>query len=939
MPHQEEGVRRILHAWLEDTVWDGKDTLSPLRSFLLFDEPGLGKTRQALTAIARLLERGIVGPYLVCSVKAVIPQWIDEIERHFGNTLQVCDLSKDTTRIDSLTGSSVAIVSFSTMGTWFAYEMSRPLVPAARVDRVVRGLDYSESAVLETYIRYTILHGKTKQPFASERKTARVYGLFDTMWTVVVFDEIHLLTNTGTSQTRAARYLNATYRLGLSGTPLRNSGRDMITLLKYPLDIRGADFSTVSSFSAGDYATTLLTKATFGRLKKDVPEVAATLRERDAESENIIVSWSDDLVARDQYLAIRDSSTKTLEELARMQKMPGESRSAFNLRKKQATTNAWSIVHRLQQTCLHRNIIDMTLELETATGWPVWSPQTHPQFPPWFRQKIFVTLLCLKRAVPPGVLDKNMRKMICGYLAMGEEHAVQPSPKMLMFMQIYHHMLGEGRNKIIAASESRVFLERILMPYLQTNGIGCVLYAGGSDKAKHAALSSFKDEPTCHVLCLVKQAGAHGLNLQFCNYLVQFDPHWNASRDEQAVQRIHRMGQQHNVHIFKLWMYGSIDMAIRAMQEAKIEAINNWTRKGDGVRNLDICSLHLREQDKVHVNDEALKVRRFQFVQSTVQKVIIPAPAPMPRKLMRIDQHSQRWWLGTDTATGQCLYTKLQEIKESPNLSGWTKTLYDIRVPMEFPVPSKFATTPGPVANVSWPHVVVSFAPHKNGFPADIIVMKGTYTYAHQLDVYIYHDWYGRVYIDSVTAMPCYVDQMLIENCTAVRLMPGQILSLHHTTSDVSTITYHYSDQQEQQMPLYAHQQRVNRVAAIVRMKLTRGVLVSYLGQLGVARDAHNIMLADEDDGIVREISRMDLSLAPPIGFIGEPIAIGGMPCVITAPCEAVDANGNRHLFQLHEPFRVGSMLPNEEYKRRGGIAKHPVADMESEAKRAKTSE
>jgi SNF2 family DNA or RNA helicase len=35
--------------------------------------------------------------------------------------------------------------------------------------------------------------------------------------------------------TRAVALVNAQYRLGLSGTPIMNSGKEMITLLKYNL--------------------------------------------------------------------------------------------------------------------------------------------------------------------------------------------------------------------------------------------------------------------------------------------------------------------------------------------------------------------------------------------------------------------------------------------------------------------------------------------------------------------------------------------------------------------------------------------------------------------------------------------------------------------------------------------------------------------------------
>src|SRR5690606_27102133 len=41
--------------------------------------------------------------------------------------------------------------------------------------------------------------------------------------------------------------------------------------------------------------------------------------------------------------------------------------------------------------------------------------------------------------------------------------------------------------------------------------------------------------------------GAEGLNLQFCNVVVNFDLPWNPQRIEQRIGRCHRYGQEHDV--------------------------------------------------------------------------------------------------------------------------------------------------------------------------------------------------------------------------------------------------------------------------------------------------------------------------------------------------------------------------------------------------------
>ena len=78
------------------------------------------------------------------------------------------------------------------------------------------------------------------------------------------------------------------------------------------------------------------------------------------------------------------------------------------------------------------------------------------------------------------------------------------------------------------------------------------------------------------------------------------DPHFNNAVDEQAVQRIVRIGQEREVRIYKLFMEGSIDEALRQMQINKQKTIDNWTsKKENSNRSLEIQGLFLNKYDTV----------------------------------------------------------------------------------------------------------------------------------------------------------------------------------------------------------------------------------------------------------------------------------------------------------------------------------------------------
>jgi superfamily II DNA or RNA helicase len=65
----------------------------------------------------------------------------------------------------------------------------------------------------------------------------------------------------------------------------------------------------------------------------------------------------------------------------------------------------------------------------------------------------------------------------------------------------------------------------------------------GSDK-RQALVEEFRN--TTQIL-IMTEAGAEGLNLQFCNLVVNYDLPWNPQRVEQRIGRCHRYGQQRDV--------------------------------------------------------------------------------------------------------------------------------------------------------------------------------------------------------------------------------------------------------------------------------------------------------------------------------------------------------------------------------------------------------
>lgn len=67
---------------------------------------------------------------------------------------------------------------------------------------------------------------------------------------------------------------------------------------------------------------------------------------------------------------------------------------------------------------------------------------------------------------------------------------------------------------------------------------------GRSVECKHAIVDYFKENAK---ILICTDAGSEGLNLQFCNTVINYDLPWNPMKIEQRIGRCHRYGQQNDV--------------------------------------------------------------------------------------------------------------------------------------------------------------------------------------------------------------------------------------------------------------------------------------------------------------------------------------------------------------------------------------------------------
>ncbi|MCI4371259.1 MAG: DEAD/DEAH box helicase, partial [Thermoplasmata archaeon] len=109
---------------------------------------------------------------------------------------------------------------------------------------------------------------------------------------------------------------------------------------------------------------------------------------------------------------------------------------------------------------------------------------------------------------------------------------------------------------------------RYLQGVLESEGYRVAAYHGGlSLAAKDEAVRAFRDDRN---IFLSTEAGGEGRNLQFARTVVNYDLPWNPLRIEQRIGRVHRLGQDREVHVVNLWAEDTVEAYLMELLDRKI---------------------------------------------------------------------------------------------------------------------------------------------------------------------------------------------------------------------------------------------------------------------------------------------------------------------------------------------------------------------------------
>ncbi|GLC48768.1 hypothetical protein PLESTB_000145900 [Pleodorina starrii] len=102
---------------------------------------------------------------------------------------------------------------------------------------------------------------------------------------------------------------------------------------------------------------------------------------------------------------------------------------------------------------------------------------------------------------------------------------------------------------------------------LRTNNIGYVSLETG--RRMRAAMSAFLNDDSCRVFLLSLRQGAAGLTLVRANHVFLLEPSLDPAIEQQAVARVHRIGQTRDVTVTRLLVDGTVEEAVMRMLKEK----------------------------------------------------------------------------------------------------------------------------------------------------------------------------------------------------------------------------------------------------------------------------------------------------------------------------------------------------------------------------------
>ena len=392
-------------------------------------------------------------------------------------------------------------------------------------------------------------------------------------WDLVIYDEAHKLRNVYKTKNIISQTLKKALKpykkVLLTATPLQNSLKELYGLISI---IDDNYFSTVDTFEAQYNGITTRDSATFGELKERLQRIVhRTLRNQVQEYVNYtkrsaLVQKYEPTIAEQRLYEVIDAYLKrdfiyAIHPLVRpmlsliIRKILSSSSYALSF-------TLGSLIRRLEEykACGKQPTDDSDISQDFESEETdifieedlVFNDTSDTSYT--LEQEIADLRAYREMALSITVETKALKLIDALKAGFEKMQKVGARRKALIFtesrktQEYLKHFLSEHgyRDKIVCFNgdnsdfAAKCIYENWLNKYAGTHRI-----SGSKEIDKKQALVDFFESSAD--IMIATEAGAEGINLQFCSMVVNYDMPWNPQRIEQRIGRCHRYGQKHDV--------------------------------------------------------------------------------------------------------------------------------------------------------------------------------------------------------------------------------------------------------------------------------------------------------------------------------------------------------------------------------------------------------
>lgn len=456
--------------------------------------------------------------------------------------------------------------------------------------------DGSESDSQGSDDSFEVIDTKKKKVVKPVAKKLAPAPLFDLDWLRVVLDEAQNIKNHRTKASSACSALSrrALSKWCLSGTPIQNEALEMFSLIRFlgipPFDEYGHFREKISDPLKSTNQNrvnwgmkrlcAVLTTIMLRRTKDTMHDGKPILNLPDRHVE-VITTDFEDHKERAFYDDLENQVKRNLEE-------------AEGAGTKMNHMVTLLMLLRLRQACSHPSLVNRNVRVDAgAANGPAFTSNADGQGQ---EQKADnddddgLTELLAGLSVASKRCDRCQKEISREEIAQGGEHCQvcsdrirvekmqgggksawtgKSSTKIRTMLRLLDTIRKEGEEKTIVFSQFTSFLD-LVEPFLREEGHKFVRYDGSlKPEERERALDRIRSDPSVRLILISFKAGNVGLNLTCCSRVILMDLWWNPMLEAQSIDRAHRLGQQRNVHVYKLVINHSVEERILALQDKK----------------------------------------------------------------------------------------------------------------------------------------------------------------------------------------------------------------------------------------------------------------------------------------------------------------------------------------------------------------------------------